>query len=358
MSLDDTLKRRIAHSGPISVADYMAEALSHPEFGYYMSQEPFGRGGDFITAPETSQMFGELLGLWCAIVWQQMGSPSPVNLVELGPGRGTLMSDALRALQGVPGFKNAARVQMVETSPALRTIQHQELAGFDITKAWHDSFEAVPDGPCLIIANELFDALPIRQFVRKDNNWHEVMVAVDEEALSFKVSPLPTSPDVLGKKGQLEAAEGAVIETCPSGLALAEALGQRLKSQSGGAVIIDYGYAESALGDSLQAMKGHAYHPILETPGEADLTAHVDFAHLSGAATRGGACCHGPLTQGDFLHRLGIKERAEDLTERATPAQREEILSGMQRLIDEKQMGVLFKVLALTAPDLPPPPGF
>ncbi len=360
MSLADSLRRRIAHSGPLTVAEYMTEALSHPQYGYYMSQNPFGREGDFITAPETSQMFGELLGFWCAALWQQMGNPSSVKLIELGPGRGTLMSDALRAAKNVPGFAEALSVHMVESSPALQEKQRQSLSVLDFPIEWHGSLSEVPEGPTLLLANELFDALPIRQFVFKGKYWHEMMVDWDDgvEKLCFALSPLPVPPENLRSKGLLNPKEGDVAEICPAGLALAGEIGLRLKTFSGGALLIDYGYGPSGFGDTLQAVKAHKYHPVLETPGEADLTAHVDFAMLGQEVAKGGAKASELLPQGEFLKRLGIEYRAQALLKTANTKQTDAIKSGLHRLVDPEEMGTLFKVLALTDPTMETPPGF
>lgn len=345
------LRRRIAAEGPITVAAYMELALAHPEFGYYRGRDPLGRGGDFTTAPEISQIFGELVGLWCATVWQMMGAPAPVRLVELGPGRGTLMADLLRAARMVPAFRDAVDVHLVETSPALREKQRQALP--DARPRWHDRLEEVPDGPLLVVANEFFDALPIHQYVRDGGAWRERMVDVaGEDGFRFVPGPV-VAPDL--PPAMRAAPDGAIAEAGPAGRAVARHLGHRLATRGGAALIIDYGPAESACGDSLQAVRGHAFHPVLADPGEADVTAHVDFASLARAATP--ARAHGPVTQARFLRRLGAELRAEQLA-RANPAKAAAIVGGCSRLIDPAEMGTLFKVLALAHPALPVPPGF
>ena len=340
---------RIARDGPLSVADYMALALGHPEHGYYRTRDPLGRDGDFITAPEISQMFGELIGAWCAVMWRRMGSPSPVLLAELGPGRGTLMADALRALRRImPDFVDAARIHLVETSPVLRHKQAQSLA--PLQPVWHGHWEELPKtAPLLLIANEFLDALPIRQFVFRRDGWHERMIGLDGEVLRFQDGPL-TAPE-----GAPSAAEGAVFEINEPARALAGFLGDRIAAQGGAALFIDYGHARSAAGDSLQAMRRHTALSVLEDPGSADITAHVDFEAFARAA--GPARCWGPVPQGTFLTRLGILERSAIL-EKARPDRALDTASRCRRLIEPAEMGTLFKVLALTGASSPSPPGF
>ena len=354
------LRRRIAAEGPLTVAEFMAEALGHPRHGYYTRRDPLGAAGDFITAPEISQMFGELIGLWCAVVWQDMGAPDPVVVVELGPGRGTLMADVLRAAATAPGFLGAARLHLVETSPVLRARQEEALAAPVLGNApvWHGSLDGVPEGPMLLVANEFFDALPVRQFQRTDEGWRERRVDAGEDGgFRFVVAP-PAPLDPLAMKRLADAPEGGVIEVCPAGLALAGVIGGRVARHGGAALIVDYGPAESAAGETLQAVKGHAYHRVLETPGEADLTAHVDFAGLAAAAIESGAAAFGPVPQGTFLESLGIGARAEALRVGATAGQASDIRSAHRRLVDESEMGTLFKALAVAHPEMAPPPGF
>ena len=347
----------IRRDGPITVADYMALALGHPEHGYYRSGDPFGADGDFITAPEISQVFGELLGLWCAVTWRQMGAPARVRLVELGPGRGTLMVDVLRAAATVPKFFAAAELHLVETSPALRARQRQALGRLPVT--WHETFDGVPDGPMLLLANEFFDALPVQQFVRDGGAWRRRRVDIDGtgNGLCFVVSS-DTAADADLPAAAGDAPDGAVCEICCDGLALAAKLGRRLTAHGGAALIIDYGPAQSAAGESLQAVRGHRPHHVLSAPGTADLTAHVDFEALAVAAGNAGAVAHGPVLQGAFLTRLGIAARADGLCAGATADQAREIRSGCRRLTDPTAMGMLFKAMALCAPGLPVPAGF
>jgi NADH dehydrogenase [ubiquinone] 1 alpha subcomplex assembly factor 7 len=337
--LGQLIARRIALTGPISIADFMAEALGHPRLGYYRRALPVGAAGDFTTAPEISQMFGELIGAWLAERWLAMGAPSPVQLIELGPGRGTLMADALRATRGAPGFHAALRLHLIDTNAPLRAEQQRALGGF--APAWHERFDEVPPGPALIVANEFFDALPVRQFQRTAQGWRERMVglAPDGEALVSALAPgatpfaryLPHAP------------EGAHAEIGEAGRALATAIGARLTRDGGWALIVDYGY-DSGAGASLQAVRGHQGVGILDRPGETDLSAHVDFAALAAAAR---APTFGPIGQGDFLLRLGILRRAESLKARANESQRAAIDAALARLIDPDQMGTLFRVLAV-----------
>lgn len=349
--LADHLRALIAREGPITVERFMAETLGHPEYGYYRKGDPLGAAGDFITSPEITQVFGELIGAWCAVVWQQMGRPDPVRLVELGPGRGTLMADALRAIARTAGeFHAALRLHLVETSPALRAKQEAALGPANAT--WHEDLRAVPLGPMLLVANEFFDALPIQQFVRQADGWHQRLVDTNGGGFCFALSPeAVTQPVDLEKNG-------AIVEACPAGLAMARQIGRRLKAQGGAALIVDYGYAPSAAGDTLQAVRGHTFHDVLDAPGTADLTAHVDFAALARAAGRAGVKNFGPVPQGAFLSRLGLHQRIDTLAGAADPTQAAELRAAGRRLIDAKEMGTLFKVLALSGPDQPPPPGF
>ena len=363
--LADHLRRRIVDDGPLSVAEYMDAALTHPRLGYYMSRDPFGRGGDFITAPEISQMFGELIGLWCSVQWQAMGGPDPVNLVELGPGRGTLMADMLRAGGATEGFVESWSVSLVEISPVLKTAQEDALVGAKDalpvrTLQWWSDFFEVPEGLLLLVANEFLDALPVRQFQKTSQGWRERMVGVsdDQKEFRFILADGPPEDGVLPPHlSATGAGDGDIIEVRPAAAALAEAIAKRLARHPGAALFIDYGHAESAVGDTLQAVKDHEYHDPLAAPGEADLTAHVDFAAFGRAAAGAGALILGPIGQGAFLEGLGIGVRAESLMA-AQPTQGREIEAAISRLTSEDAMGRLFKVMALGSPGLAPPPGF
>jgi SAM-dependent MidA family methyltransferase len=344
----------IAAEGPISVERYMALCLGHPRHGYYMTRDPFGREGDFTTAPEISQMFGELLGLWAAEVWSCMGRPPRFALMELGPGRGTLMADALRALRILPECRDALSVHLVETSPVLRDAQRATLAASGAAPTWHDTIEDVPPGPAIILANEFLDALPVRQFVRTETGWHERMVGLAENRLAFGLFAEPEpSLALAGRPGDL-------VEVAEAALGLTRRIAGRLASQGGAALFVDYGHARSGLGETLQAVRSHAFVDPLAEPGEADLTSHVDFAAIARVAQAAGARAHGPVTQGAFLDALGIGARAAALGRNATPDGRAAIEAALARLTGtgEGQMGGLFKVLgvshaALALPALP-----
>ncbi len=349
------LLRRIARQGPITVAEYLAEALTHPRQGYYMTGDPFGARGDFVTAPEISQMFGELIGLWCAETWQRLGEPDALTLVELGPGRGTLMADLLRAARIVPGFPNALELHLVEVSPALRALQAQTLEGVRAT--WHDSLAEVPQGrPLMIVANEFFDALPIRQFERTPQGWRERLVglAPEGDALAFGLSPPAPYAEALLPEALRQAGAGAVAEVAPAALSLAGEIGRRLVADGGAALIVDYGYAVPDGRPTLQALRRHEREDVLAAPGETDLTAHVDFGALARTAREAGAESWGPTPQGAFLEALGIATRAERLAAGAGSAQASEIRAALHRLTAPEEMGTLFKVLVLAAPGLGP----
>lgn len=354
--LETELRRLIAVDGPLDVARYVALCLGHPLHGYYMARDPLGRAGDFVTAPEISQMFGELIGLWAAATWQAMGAPIPVLLIELGPGRGTLMADALRAANTVPEFRAALAVHLVETSPRLIARQRETLPGLDIPLIWHRDLAEVPAGPAIVIANEFFDALPVDQAVKAADGWHVRMVGLAEGRLAFMVSPDPM-PGFEGVLPQAlhHAPEGAIYEWRDDHVMLE--LARRLTRDGGAALVIDYGHTKSAAGDTLQAVRGHRFADPLAEPGLADLTAHVDFAALARAAERAGARVHGPVTQGGFLHRLGIVERAERLKANATRPQAVGIGAALDRLVAQDAMGDLFKVLAITDQKLETLPG-
>lgn len=356
--LAQKLANRIAQSGPIGVDTYMQACLADPEHGYYTGNArpdggPIGRGGDFITAPETSQMFGELIGLWCADHWLTHYSGQPMRLVELGPGRGTLMADALRAIG-----KSIKRLDLdlVETSPKLREIQATALAGSNPN--WHGELASVPAGPALIIANEFFDALPIRQFVRSQSEavvqWRERLVDFDEASGKFTFCLGQARPQkTLTNSRFANSRHGEVFEICEPGRTIASEIGLRIAKNGGAALIIDYGYGaipgRPATGDTFQAVVKHAYTDPLAAPGEADLTAHVDFSGLANAATQGSGklLAWGPINQGIFLKRLGIDARAETLNRGATETEQTDIAAALDRLIGATEMGNLFKVMAL-----------
>lgn len=352
-----TIARRIRAEGPLSIAAYMAMALHDPQHGYYARRGPIGRAGDFITAPEISQVFGELIGLWCADLWQRMGSPDPVILAELGPGRGVLMADLLRAAAVLPEFPRAMRLYLVEASPVLRAEQQARLA--DAAPVFVESVADLPDGPLLLVANEFLDALPVRQLVRRDEGWAERFVSLDESGyLMLADGVADRRLEQLVAPGLRDAPSGTVAEICPAALAIAAALGDRFARQPGAGLFVDYGHFPSAPGPTLAAIRDHRAAPLLEQPGAADLSAHVDFAAFGTAAAAAGAAVYGPQPQGDFLRALGIEARLRRLRQQASPAQCAALDSGVQRLIDPGEMGTLFKAMAIAAPEMPVPTGF
>jgi len=344
------IARRIALAGPISLADFMAEALGHPRLGYYRRTLPVGAAGDFTTAPEISQMFGELVGAWLADRWIAMGRPAPVRLVELGPGRGTLLADALRATRGVAGFQASVDLHLVEINERLQALQAAALGGF--RPAWHARFDDVPEGPLLLVANEFFDALPIRQFERTPRGWAERMVglAADSDTLRLALAP-GTTPFAAALP---DAPPGAQAELSPAAREIAASVGARIGRHGGWALIIDYG-RDGPLGSSLQAVRDHRRVDILDRPGESDLSAHVDFTALAHAS---GQRAYGPVSQGDFLRRLGILHRAEALKIRADKTGRDAVDAALVRLIGPEQMGTLFRVLAVGDDGSSEPAGF
>lgn len=349
-ALAGILAARIAAAGPITLADYMAECLLHPVHGYYTTRPPFGAEGDFITAPEISQMFGELLGLCLAQYWLDLGRPSPFTLAELGPGRGTLMADVLRATRGVPGFHDAARVVLVEASPRLRQVQRAALGSHPVE--WADGVASLPDAPLFLIANEFFDALPIRQFARAGDGWAETMVGLEGSRLTL--GRAPPAPLVLLAHRLADTREGDVVEVCPAAAPVMAEIATRIARCGGLALVVDYG-GWTSRGDTFQALRGHAFADPLAAPGEADLTAHVDFEALalaaSPAATR-------YTTQGALLARLGIAPRADRLAAGLSGPALAAHRAAARRLTDPQEMGELFKVLAVFPPAAPPPPGF
>jgi NADH dehydrogenase [ubiquinone] 1 alpha subcomplex assembly factor 7 len=356
-ALGRTIARRIRREGPLSVAAFMAIALHDPAHGYYARRRPVGGAGDFVTAPEISQIFGELIGLWCADLWQRIGRPEPVIVCELGPGRGTLMADLLRAAAALPAFRRALRLYLVEASPLLRAEQRRRLAA--ARPVFAASLDALPPGPLLLVANEFLDALPIRQLVRGRAGWRERLVTLDPTGrLVFADGPESPALALLVPLELREAPPGTIVEICPPAAALAASLGTRLAQQPGAALILDYGYFPSRPGPTLAAVRRHRPASIFEHPGAADLSAHVDFAAVAAAARGAGGVVWGPLPQGRFLLALGAAARLAALTAAARPEQREGLEEGLRRLIDPEQMGTLFKVLAVTSPGLPAPAGF
>jgi NADH dehydrogenase [ubiquinone] 1 alpha subcomplex assembly factor 7 len=358
--LKEEIRRRISLAGPMPVRQFMEQCLAHPQHGYYMTRDPIGRAGDFITAPEISQVFGELIGLWAASAWQLMGEPDNVRLIELGPGRGTMMLDAMRAAQVMPAFRQAVVLHLIEVSPALRERQQQALAALDVPVMWHQAFDEVPDGPMILLANEYFDALPVSQAIKQFNGWYERMVELGADGnlkLGIANEVLPLFEQLLPRSLR-DAPIGTIYEWRNDSQPLA--IGRRLAQQGGAALVIDYGYDRGGSGETLQAVAGHTYVDPLAAPGEADLTAHLDFQAFGDAAEGMGASVFGPVSQATFLQRLGIDKRSETLRAAAPPDKAAEIDSAVKRLTAEgpKDMGRLFKVMALAHPLLGNIPGF
>ncbi len=353
------LKERIAAlieaTGPISVAEYMATCLFDPEHGYYTTREPFGLDGDFTTAPEISQMFGELVAVWLYETWQALGRPMPVTLAEIGPGRGTLMKDMLRTFKRLdPAFMKTAGFAMIETSPRLQDVQKATLSGANVPIAWHGTLATLPHAPLLIVGNELFDAIPIRQFIRQREGWRERMVGLDDEGrLAFFAGAASVDAALL-PPGSAAAPQGAIAEVAPARTALMQTIAERVAADGGAGLFIDYGHLEPGLGDTLQAVRAHAFEDVLASPGEADLTAHVDFAALAAVARSQGLTTHSS-TQGDFLLQMGLLERAGLLGAKADEPTRGKISAAVERLAGPRAMGELFKVLAVLPPgaDMP-----
>ncbi len=352
------IKKLIQSSGPMPVWRYMELCLTHPQHGYYVSRDPLGREGDFTTAPEVSQMFGELLGLWTASVWKSMGSPPLLRLIELGPGRGTMMADALRALRVLPPLYQILNIHLIEINPVLREKQKAILSAAR-NVSWHDNIDEVPDGPAIIFANEYFDVLPIHQAVRQETGWHErVVVLGDNGKLGFEAAPDPLPRFELLLPPLLRAAPvGAVFEWRPDNEIMK--IATRVRDQDGAALIVDYGHVRSDAGDTFQAIARHSYTDPLQAPGQADVTAHVDFQALAQAAEDMGARVHGPVMQGDFLKRLGIETRAVSLMAKASHEVSGDISDALKRLVGGGRggMGAMFKVLGISEPQLNALPG-
>jgi len=360
-ALQENLIKRIKTKGPISIATFMAKALGDEQHGYYMKKDPFGQDGDFTTAPEISQMFGEIIGLWQAQNWLNMGRPAEIHLIELGPGRGTLIQDVLRSMKVVPGLLDAVKLHLVEMSPVLRRIQEERLKDFG-KPMWHnqiaDALEFAGGKPILLIANEFFDALPVRQFEKADTSWHERLIGVDhKDNLCFQLAALPTSDQMI-PPAHHQAENASIVEICAIGENILKDIAGYIKINSGAALIIDYGHVAHGTGDSLQALKGHDYTNILTNPGDADLTTHVNFQRLKEIAQNIDVKIYGPITQASFLNAMGIDARSQMLSRKATAEQKQDIQAARRRLTEASQMGNLFKVMALTGDSLREISGF
>lgn len=352
-SLADLIDMEIRTSGPISLAHYMTLCLTHPKFGYYKNADPLGEAGDFITAPEISQIFGELIGLWIANCWQSMGNPAKFTLLELGPGRGTLMSDALRVIQNVPGVADAKQLTLLETNDAFISAQRKLL--LEHNPQWIADISELPiNQPLIVIANEFFDALPIRQYQKLNGKWHERAIGLKDDKRTMGLAPTPFPSEHLPAEIR-HAPDDAVWEAGFTGLKLMQDIASHIAKHGGALLAIDYGYTQTQTGDTFQAIENHQYADPLANPGKADLTAHVDFAALARAAQTAGASAHPLMTQSDFLRAMGIADRTKSLAT-ANPNLAKDIIGGAERLVSDKQMGTLFKALCVSAPDLSPYP--
>ncbi|MBS9717181.1 class I SAM-dependent methyltransferase [Pseudohalocynthiibacter aestuariivivens] len=345
------LIERISRNGPLTIAEFMADCLLHPEHGYYATRDPFGARGDFTTAPEISQMFGELLGLCLAQSWLDQGAPTPFLLAEIGPGRGTLMADILRVTRSVSGFHAAAEIHLIEASSTLRERQRETLSEHRVD--WHDTISTLPDAPLFLLANEFFDALPIRQFIRSGNGWRERRVGIEKGQLVLGAGEAVPVPGLNHRLSDTK--EGDLVEHCAAAAAITSEIASRIAGNGGAALIVDYGDWHS-LGDTLQALKNHAVDPVLANPGEADLTAHVDFETLANAAQ--GACVTKITTQGVLLERLGITVRAQTIAKNLTGDSLKSHIAAHRRLTHPQEMGTLFKAISIYPKGCKPPPGF
>jgi NADH dehydrogenase [ubiquinone] 1 alpha subcomplex assembly factor 7 len=387
------LAARIAESGPIPFHDYMEACLYDPEHGYYLKRDPLGGGGDFITAPEISQVFGELVGLWAGEVWRLMGEPATLRLIELGPGRATLLADALRALRVLKGFLKSVTIHLVETSEPLRCAQKRMLAGGGHSIFWHAGIGEVPDGPTILIANEFLDCLPVRQFIfdTSAETWRERQVALENGTFKFfqpsderqvppqavllpegKSSAQIPSPDqervgvrgglyplsrTLAGIGAAGIEDGAILQQRPGTARMVQEFARRAGIAPLAALVIDYGYSRPSFGETVQAVKNHRFAGIFDAPGETDLTAHVDFSQLKQDALDAKLTSFGPMALGEWLLRLGLEARLRQLLASASEKDAEDLKRQVLRLVDPAQMGALFKVMALTGgvPTAPPP---
>ena len=357
--LEHLIRQRIRRQGGITVADYMSLCLTHPEHGYYTTRQPLGEEGDFITAPEASQMFGELIGVWAMACWQSLGRPPRLHLVELGPGRGLLMHDLLRAARALPDFTQALHAHLVEVSPHLRAEQRQRLASYDVPLRWHDDLpppEALADGPVLVIANEFFDALPVHHYERISEGWRERLVVEDAAGnLAFAATGTPLPSETLPQWAR-NLPVGSIIEIAPERQQYARRIATLLRHTGGAALVIDYGHATPGPGETLQALHRHRQVSVFHRPGESDLTAHVDFTALAEAMA--GLHVPPPLEQGAFLLGLGLRERLHALLANATEEQAARLVRGAERIAGAQHMGRLFKALCAHTPDMPTPPPF
>lgn len=347
--LADIIRADIRANGPMDFGRYMTLCLSHPVHGYYMTRDPFGVDGDFTTAPEISQLFGEMIGAWIADIWVKTGRTSPYRICEFGPGRGTLMRDVMRVTRNVPGFHDAVHIHLIEMSPVLRDKQREALAGYRVT--WHDDLESVPtDGRLMILGNEFLDALPVRRLIYKKEGWAEEVVGIGpDDALTFGLRPADPALMESMPRMLIYPQEYDRIEISPVLNQHLKCAYNRMLKQQGVALFIDYGYLHTSYGDTVQAVHKHRPVSVLDTPGQVDITAHVNFETVGSLAMGAGLTVYGPATQGDFLNRLGIQQRKAILDKNATDRQKTDLENSVNRLVSYDQMGALFKVMAITA---------
>ena len=356
------LKKKITDSGAITIENFITEALYNPYYGYYHYKNPFGKSGDFITSPEISQIFGELIGIWISLVWYRMDCPRKIDLIEFGPGKATLMLDALRTIKKIKNLWSAVTVRFIETSPLLSAEQYKVMKKYNIPVFWYETFQEIPKDtniPLIVIGNEFLDALPIRQFLYYKNTWTERMVGLNKNnSLHFinspkiSISDLNLIPDDLKKIVQKD----DIFEISPKALQIVNQICCRLNQSNGVALFIDYGYLFNRFGNTLQAIRKHRFCPILSYPGQADISAHVNFSPIIDCITQNGTNISSLMNQNTFLKLLGIYERAENLKINATPKQNNDIDSSVKRLVDPNYMGELFKVLIYYGKNTPIPP--
>lgn len=352
--LNDILVRLIRSHGPMTIADFMLDCLMHPKYGYYQTEKVFGADGDFTTSPEISQLFGEIIGLWLIDQWRTLGSPTSFNLVELGPGRGTLMVDILRAAKKTPQFLRGAKIFFVEQSKQMIAEQKKRVPHAH----WLSDANELYAGPTLVVANEFFDALPIHQFQKHDGQWMERRIGLDADD-NFEWKLGPPSPVLALMPTKLKYQEqGTIVELCPSAFRIAGLIAKHIARHRGAALFIDYGYDKNATGETFQAMKGHAYVDPLCDVGKADLTSHVNFDMIAAAAAQRGVIAHGPVGQGSFLMSLGLGQRAMQLAETLDLAGQENLLASVKRLTSPDEMGELFRVLSIVGAGQKVVPGF
>jgi SAM-dependent MidA family methyltransferase len=354
--LGEKIAGLIRAAGPISVADYMAICLFDPDRGYYTTREPFGAKGDFVTAPEVSQMFGELVAVWLVQAWRVSGSPMAVTIAEIGPGRGTLMKDVVRTIGRIaPDLAAGADFALIEASPRLNAIQQETLRDSEPAFTWHATLDTLPDRPLFIVGNEIFDALPFRQFVSHDGKWLEHAIGLDASgSFQFGIGTASLATDALPDAGK-NAPDGTIFEIAPAREALMSSIATRIAARGGTGIFFDYGHLTPGLGDTFQAVRKHRSEGVFDNPGEADLTSHVNFSALAGVARSHGLETH-MMTQGEFLLGMGLLERAGRLGQAADDTAREKITADVERLAGPDQMGKLFKVLAILPSGITVPP--